>query len=440
MYPLEISEALLYALVSVFCAAPIGLVAGAIPGIGGKVALAIFAPIAVTYHPVGALMIMLSLHAVIRIGGALPAILLGVPGSSADAAMTVHGYPMASRGEGRDAVNSAIISGCLSGIAGISLFVLVATLGGGWITEMSPAGRLVLFLAAFLLIVLTEASGKIVAAFTLLIGVFLSVQSSGNTGSWSLPLLPSMLGLLVVPQLILQNVSNLDSQHGGEEQRSVSISAYAEQLWRHKVVWTACVTLGWLCGLAPGVGGTAISWMALSVKRFLSSDKSSNEDNDAAGVVAPIAGTMAKEGGSLVTTLLLGIPGSTAMIIMLSALGDSVNIESGVSPFMTTPQVVWLGVVTSLGILVASLLAPKLAYQLTRIQNLPRERVRNVSLALVIFSVAITEASIFSIAILSIAALLGMGMLRSGIARIPLIIGLILGADAYDLAGGVFSK
>ena len=440
MYPLEISEALLYALVSVFCAAPIGLVAGAIPGIGGKVALAIFAPIAVTYHPVGALMIMLSLHAVIRIGGALPAILLGVPGSSADAAMTVHGYPMASRGEGRDAVNSAIISGCLSGIAGISLFVLVATLGGGWITEMSPAGRLVLFLAAFLLIVLTEASGKIVAAFTLLIGVFLSVQSSGNTGSWSLPLLPSMLGLLVVPQLILQNVSNLDSQHGGEEQRSVSISAYAEQLWRHKVVWTACVTLGWLCGLAPGVGGTAISWMALSVKRFLSSDKSSNEDNDAAGVVAPIAGTMAKEGGSLVTTLLLGIPGSTAMIIMLSALGDSVNIESGVSPFMTTPQVVWLGVVTSLGILVASLLAPKLAYQLTRIQNLPRERVRNVSLALVIFSVAITEASISSIAILFIAALLGVGMLRSGIARIPLIIGLILGADAFDLAVGVFSK
>lgn len=440
MYPLEISEALFYALVSVFCAAPIGLVAGAIPGVGGKVVLAIFAPIAVTYHPVGALMIMLSLHAVIRIGGALPAILLGVPGSSADAAMTVHGYPMASRGEGRDAVNSAVISGCLSGITGISLFVLVATLGRGWITEMSPAGRLVLLLAAFLLIVLTEASGKIVAAFTLLIGVFLSVQSSGNTGSWSLPLLPSMLGLLVVPQLILQNVSNLDSQHGGEEQGSVSISAYAEQLWRHKVVWTACVTLGWLCGLAPGVGGTAISWMALSVKRFLSSDKSSNEHNDAAGVVAPIAGTMAKEGGALVTTLLLGIPGSTAMIIMLSALGDSVNIESGVSPFMTTPQVVWLGVVTSLGILVASLLAPKLAYQLTRIQNLPRERVRNVSLALVIFSVAITEASISSIAILFIAALLGMGMLRSGIARIPLIIGLILGADAYDLAVGVFSK
>lgn len=433
MFPLDLWQALTFALVSIFVAAPVGLIAGAIPGVGGKVALAIFAPIAVTYHPVGALMIMLSLHAVIRIGGALPAILLGVPGSSADAAMTVHGYPMASRGEGRDAVNSAIISGCLSGIAGISLFVLVATLGGGWITEMSPPGRLALFLAAFLLIVLTEASGKIVAACTLLIGVFLSVQSSGNTGSWSLPLLPSMLGLLVVPQLILQNVSNLDSQHGGEEQRSVPISAYAEQLWRHKVVWTACVTLGWLCGLAPGVGGTAISWMALSVKRFLSSDKSSNEGNDAAGVVAPIAGTMAKEGGSLVTTLLLGIPGSTAMIIMLSALGDSVNIESGVSPFMTTPQVILLGVVTSLGILVASLLAPKLAYQLTRIQNLPRERVRNVSLALVIFSVAITEASISSIAILFIAALLGMGMLRSGIARIPLIIGLILGVDAFDL-------
>jgi len=434
MYPLEVSDVLFYATASVFCAAPIGLVAGAIPGVGGKVVLAIFAPIVVTYHPVGALLMMLSLHAVIRIGGALPAILLGVPGSSADAAMTVHGYPMASRGEGRDAINSAIISGCLSGITGISLFVLVATLGSGWITEMSPLGRLVLFVAAFLLIVLTETSGKIVSACMLLIGVVLSVQSSGGTGDWSLPLLPSMLGLLVIPQLILQQVSSLDAQHGREEQRSVSISAYAEQLWRHKYVWTACASLGWLCGLAPGVGGTAVSWMTLSVKRFLSSEKSAVEDNDVAGIVAPIAGTMAKEGGALVTTLLLGIPGSTAMIIMLSALGDSVRMQSSALPFMTTPQVVMLGVVVSLAILVASLLAPKLAFQLARIQNLPREWVRNVSLSLVIFSVAITEASTSSIAVLLIAALIGVGMVRNGIARIPLIIGLILGADAFGLA------
>ena len=82
VFPLDLWQALTFALVSIFVAAPVGLIAGAIPGVGGKVALAIFAPIAVTYHPVGALMIMLSLHAVIRIGGALPAILLGVPACS----------------------------------------------------------------------------------------------------------------------------------------------------------------------------------------------------------------------------------------------------------------------------------------------------------------------------------------------------------------------
>ena len=59
---------------------------------------------------------------------------------------------------------------------------------------------------------------------------------------------------------------------------------------------------------------------------------------------------------------------------------------------------------------------------------------RNVSLVLVIFSVAIAEASASSIAILLIASLIGVGMVRNGIARIPLIIGLILGADAFGLA------
>ena len=428
----EISDALFYAIVAIGVAAPIGLVAGMIPGVGGKVALAVFAPLLSSHQPAGALMLLLTLHAVVRLGGALPAIVLGVPGSSADAAMTVHGHALAGRGEYSRAVALTCLGGALSGVVGIWLFVAIAVSGSSWLTEMTPSVRWGLFMAAFLLIVMGESSRRLLAVFVLGLGIFFS-SASENSEEWRLPILPMMLGLLVVPQLLAQAGTNEAPQFGVGEKRKGSFRSAWQDLLNHRLVWTACAALGWICGLAPGVGATAISWMALTLKRLMRSNDSSEQDSDIAGVVAPIAGTMSKEGGSLVTTLLLGIPGSTAMIIMLSVFQNDVIPPGSPQSLVTGSQFIMIGSVVSLGIGVAAMLALPLARQLARVRRLPSVSLRRTSLLLVVLSVIVADRSLAALLVLVFAGALGTLMDRLSVARIPLIIGVILGTDAVAL-------
>lgn len=430
--PFELSEVFLYALVSVGVAAPLGLLAGVIPGVGGKVALAIFAPLVASHHPAGALMLLLTLHAVVRIGGALPAIVLGIPGSSADVAMTVHGYTLAKKGEALRAVAIASLGGALSGMAGIWLFVVVAVFFSGWLSEMSPTARWCMFAIAFVLIIWGESARRVLAMSVLGVGIFIS-SVTDNSEQWQLPVLPMMLGLLVVPQLLSQADVDGRSEPGLGAKPLYFFSTTWRDLYNHRFVCAACAALGWVCGLVPGVGGTAVSWMALTLKRVIGSVSTAEHDSDVAGVLAPIAGTMSKEGGSLATTLLLGIPGSTAMIIMVSALGNGLNQSDGTQPLLSTYQFVLIGSVVSFGILIAAILASPLANQLVRIQRLPSASIRHVSLVLVVLSVVIAHFSLAAILVLLLAGLLGVLMDHFSIARIPLIIGLILGADAVAL-------
>ena len=428
----EISDALSYAIVAVGVAAPMGLLAGMIPGIGGKVALAIFAPLVSTYQPAFALMLLLTLHAVIRLGGALPAIILGVPGSSADAAMTVYGHAMAGRGEYSRAVALTCLGGALSGVVGIWLFVAIALSSSSWLSKMTPAASWGLYMAAFLLIVMGESSRRLLAVFVLGLGIFIS-SATENSEEWRLPLLPMMLGLLVVPQLLSPSGKEEVPQFDVDEKRKGSFSTAWQDLLNHRLVWTACAALGWICGLAPGVGATAVSWMALSLKRVIGSKGSSEQESEIAGVVAPIAGTMSKEGGSLVTTLLLGIPGSTAMIIMLSVFQNDVISPGSLQSPVTDSQFILIGGVVSLGICVAAMLALPLARQVARVRRLPSASLRRTSLLLVVLSVFVADRSLTALLVLVFAGALGALMDRVGVARIPLIIGVILGADAVAL-------
>ncbi|MGR6468351.1 tripartite tricarboxylate transporter permease [Rhizobium sp. PAMB 3182] len=62
-------------------------------------------------------------------GGAIPAVLLRIPGTPAAVATTFDGYPMAQKGEGGFALQVAVVSSSIGGIASaIALMVLAPPL------------------------------------------------------------------------------------------------------------------------------------------------------------------------------------------------------------------------------------------------------------------------------------------------------------------------
>jgi len=91
------------------------------------------------------------------------------------------------------------------------------------------------------------------------------------------------------------------------------------------------------------------------------------------------------------------------------------------------------GSVVSLGIGVAAMLALPLARQLARVRRLPSVSLRRTSLLLVVLSVIVADRSLAALLVLVFAGALGTLMDRLSVARIPLIIGVILGTDAVAL-------
>ena len=82
----------------------IGLVVGALPGLGPASAMALLLPFTVHVSPLGALVLMAAIYYGAQYSGAATAIWTNVPGESSAAMTCNDGHPMALAGRGRQAI------------------------------------------------------------------------------------------------------------------------------------------------------------------------------------------------------------------------------------------------------------------------------------------------------------------------------------------------
>ena len=116
----------------------IGLVVGALPGLGPASAMALLLPFTVHVSPLGALMLMAAIYYGAQYSGAATAIWTNVPGESS-AAMTCHdGHPMALSGRGRRAQWFALGASFVAGSLGVVVLALASPLLVVWSYHFGP--------------------------------------------------------------------------------------------------------------------------------------------------------------------------------------------------------------------------------------------------------------------------------------------------------------
>ena len=198
-----------------FAGVTVGTIFGAIPGLTGAIAIAIFLPMTYYMKSIPALMLLVGIYVGGSFGGSIPAILIGTPGAPEAGITTFDGAPMAKQGKGGKALKTALYASCagnflssittivmMSGLAklalmlcpseycGIVLFsiVLIATIGskGNWLKGLLA----VMFGAAFALVGSDPMIG--IPRFTF---GFVSL----NTG---LELIPVLIGLFVGGEML----------------------------------------------------------------------------------------------------------------------------------------------------------------------------------------------------------------------------------------------
>ncbi|MFQ5852336.1 MAG: tripartite tricarboxylate transporter permease, partial [Candidatus Binatia bacterium] len=314
-------------LLAITAGSAIGLIFGAIPGLGGIIAMSMLLPFTFAWDAVTAIYLFCGIMGASAFGGSISAILLNTPGTPVNAATCFDGYPMAKRGEAAKALGvsaTACLLGALFGLVILAfliqvmrpvvlafghaeifwlvVFGLVATasISQGSLLDGLIAGGVGILLS---LIGLNEPTGLI--RFTM-----------GSEYLWDgIPLIPFFVGLFAIGELI-----NYSAQGGtiADQNITPNIKGVWEgvaEVFRSPVCLLRSSIIGTLIGIIPGVGGETANLIAYTVAVQSSKDPESFGKGNPEGVIASEAANDSKDGGALLTTLSFGIPGSLAMAL-----------------------------------------------------------------------------------------------------------------------------
>jgi putative tricarboxylic transport membrane protein len=132
---------------------------------------------------------------------------------------------------------------------------------------------------------------------------------------------PVFLGTFALAEVIDLSASGRStiSGKGSVEELGGSISAGVVAVFQNIGLFLRSSVIGTCVGMIPGLGGTVAAFVAYG-DAARADPEGTMGSGDIRGVIAPEAANDAKDGGSLLPTLALGIPASSGTAVLLGVL------------------------------------------------------------------------------------------------------------------------
>lgn len=417
----------------------LGMAIGILPGLGGLTGMVILLPIAFTLDPIDAIAMMMGMIAVGQTTDTIPAVLLGVPGTSAAAATVMDGYPLAQQGQAARALGAAYFSSMIGGIIGAAILLASIPVARSVLSVIGVPETFMLAMTGLVFVASLSRGSPLKGIAMAMLGLLLSTvgresQSGrlrydfGSFYLWEgLELVPIVLGLFAIPELIALAASRGSIARETPYQSSIRLQLYG--MWdavRHWFLIVRSSLIGVWIGFVPGIGGAVADWAAYAWARQTSRNEYFGK-GDIRGVIAPECSNNAVKGGDLIPTVAFGIPGSPAMAVLLAAL-----LNVGVMPGMTmlTDRLdVTLTMVVTLAVanVVATGLCLLFTNQLVKVVHLQHFYIIAFVLPVLIASTLLTNARFFDVYLLLVFGGLGFFMKLYGWPRAPFLIAFVLG-------------
>jgi len=425
-----------------------GLVVGVIPGLNAMIVLPLLLPFIFSMPVEIALIMVIALHAVVFTSGSIPAILLNIPGTGPNAAAAVDGYPMSQRGEGIRAIGAGATSSMFGGIVPVFLALAMVPLVMPIIMAFGQPemAALVLLGIAFMGALATGSVTK--GILSGMLGLMLSFVgyhsmtgihrfSYGYTFLWDgFELIPLVLGLFGLSEMLHLFMSGRTGVVRGKAAfRFSEVLEGAKDVWRFRWLWLRSTVIGYIIGVIPGIGAEVATWVCYGQARQTSKHPERFGMGVVEGVIAPEAANNAKEAGSLLTTMALGIPGSSIMVIMLAAF-----LIVGVTPGpgmmdenlpLSITLLLGIALANVVGGIICLLAAPLLA----RVASVNLDFIFTAVLVMMLAGVIAATLTPLNFIVLLVFGLLGLVMKIYGYSRPALFLGFVLGAmfENYSL-------
>lgn len=311
-----------------------GIFAGALPGFGAAIGMALLIPFTFGMDPNVALPMLAAVYGGAIYGGSITAIMVGVPGTSSSAATLADGFAMTRKGEGQKALTTSVIASAIGGIFGGIVLLCFAPMLAKVTVMFGPAEYFVLgFFGLTVIASLAGSSiikGLIAGAFGLLLStVGIDVIAGGSRFTFNqmylydgIPLIPLILALFAFPRcmLMIRETFRKKTVFLSERisKRGCSISWRKIIEMRKNILRSSII--GTIIGIIPGAGANIACWVSYSEAKRSSKTPEKFGTGIPEGIAAAEAANNAVQGGSMIPLLTLGIPGNVSSAVMLGAL------------------------------------------------------------------------------------------------------------------------
>ena len=420
--------------------AVLGLIVGAMPGVGSLAGVALLLPLTYRFNPTTAIIMLGALYYSNMYGGSFSAILLNIPGDTPAVMTALDGYPMAMK---RKRPGQALFTSNISSFVGGLIGMLILTFMGPALADLGlkfgPAEMTALLLVAMTSIGWLVGKNPTKGVVLTLVGILIATMGMDTlTGSprynfgnmyllGGIPFTPFVIGSVGFAQ-VLKLVSEKNNKVEAHLEEKLTIKG--SLLTRHEVrrLLPPALRSGFLgtfVGVLPGAGATTGSFLGYALQK---SFKSEEELGTGAieGVAACEAANNAAAAGSFAPLLALGIPGSGTGAVLLGGL-MMWGLNPGPLLFSTQPDFCW-GLISSLFLanLLTLMIALLIIPFLIKILTVPIKLMIPAITVICIVGAYSTSNSMYGVLVMFVSGVLGFVLDRNGYSTAPMLLSFVL--------------
>jgi len=419
--------------------AVLGLIVGAMPGIGSLAGVALLLPLTYKFNPTTAIIMLGALYYANMYGGAFSAILLNIPGDGPAVVTLLDGYPMATK---KHRPGQALLTSNIASFIGGAVGILILTFMGPLLADIGlkfgPAEMAALLMLTMTSIGWLMGENPTKGLMLTMLGIlFASMGMDTLSGSprynfgniyllGGIPFTAFVIGTVGFSQVIkLMEERHLKSEAVTDKLTLKGSMITAHDFKRMFMPSVRAGIIGTFVGVLPGAGATSASFIGYAAQKPFK-----NEELLGTGAIEGLAAcesaNNAAAAGAFAPLLALGIPGSGTGAVLLGGL-MMWGLNPGPLLFQNEPDFAW-GLIASL--FLANIITLVISWGvipfLIKILSVPTKLLIPVVTVVCFVGSYSTDNSMYSVLVMFLSGIFGYVLGKLHYSTAPLLLAFVL--------------
>lgn len=416
----------------------LGLLVGMFPGVTITMAVALATSFTLTLAPAEGLAMLLAIYVAAQYGDRIPAILVNTPGTPAAVSTTFDGYPMARKGRAGVALSISAICTSVGIFASMLILIFLARPIASFALRFGPFEMFALVVFGLTVIISIASSSLPKGIFAGLLGIALAIIGldpiTGDArftfgtveltgGLHFIALIIGLFGITEVLDQVLTHVKNKTKTVTPVGRWFPNKSEFRQSI-KPMVHGGAA---GGVIGIIPAAGGDIAGIIGWNRARSASKNPEEFGKGSIEGLVAADTASASTLGGSLTTTLSLGIPGDSVMAVMLGSM-IIWGIQPGPSLFDRRPDIiVTIVAIMLLATIAATIVSLVRTRGITKLLDLQPQWIWGIIVIFCMVGTYATTNNVLTVVQMLIFGVFGLILRRVGMPAGPVVLGFLLG-------------